>query len=477
MGTWAGFIRVSHMGERQAGASDFHSDRDQTAAIKAAVPRGDKLVMLPPELDVSGGLPLEKRPSLLQAVEGVERGEYVGVVVAYLSRLGRNTREQLRAWDRVEQAGGRIICAAENLDTATASGRFMRTVLLANAEREREEHVDRFENLRRWATEAGIWQGRVTPKGYHKGADRRLEPGADADLVRAAFRDKALGRSTSEIATALGMSTSGVRGMLRNRVYLGELRVGRYVNLTAHDALIDQDTWLQVQGRAPSRPTRGRSTPALLTGIMRCQGCGHALTRTGAIGKAVYACSRVHKSGRCPAPAGALVSRLDALVESIALAALAELTTSFSRNEQAVKDAREAVAAARNERDRFLEATAAAGIPLDSFATAARNRQNAVEAAEQRLAHELAAHSAQALTADAIDLWEHMSVQQRNHALRGLIEVVIVKRAGGRGGGRGPAIPLADRVRVVAYGAGVLPDAPGGGLPFPDADAAYVLGM
>jgi hypothetical protein len=109
--TWAGVVRISHMGSRKAGAENFHADRDQVALIKRAVPPGDRLKMLPPELNVSGGLPLEQRPSLLAAVEGIEAGRYAGIIVGYLSRLGRNVREQLRTYDRVHAAGGRIIVA------------------------------------------------------------------------------------------------------------------------------------------------------------------------------------------------------------------------------------------------------------------------------------------------------------------------------------------------------------------------------
>jgi DNA invertase Pin-like site-specific DNA recombinase len=144
---------------------------------------------MPPELDVSGGLPLERRPSLLAAVEGVERGEFAGIIVAYLSRLGRNVREQLRAWDRVEAAGGRIIVVREGIDTSTPAGRMHRTILLAIAENEREQHVERFEERRRKATEAGIWQRRQTPLGYDRDErTRRLVANDDAPRVRAAFR-------------------------------------------------------------------------------------------------------------------------------------------------------------------------------------------------------------------------------------------------------------------------------------------------
>lgn len=118
---WAGLVRVSNLGGR--GGDSFHADSDQVADLEREAERiGARLVVLPPELDVSGGLPIEQRPSLLAAIEGVERGEYAGIMVSYLSRFGRSIREQLRAWDRVEAAGGRVIVVREQIDSSTAAG-------------------------------------------------------------------------------------------------------------------------------------------------------------------------------------------------------------------------------------------------------------------------------------------------------------------------------------------------------------------
>jgi len=88
----------------------FHSVRDQTADIERAVrARGDTVHLLPPELDVSEGLPLKRRPALHEAVVGVEEGRYGGLAVAYLSRMGRDLRVMLEAWERIERAGGRVL--------------------------------------------------------------------------------------------------------------------------------------------------------------------------------------------------------------------------------------------------------------------------------------------------------------------------------------------------------------------------------
>src|SRR4051794_27253659 len=148
---FAGVVRVSHMGERKSGSPNVHADRDQVEAVTAEAKRmGVALRLLPAELDVSGGLPLRDRPALREAVEGVESGRYGGIIVAYLSRLGRNVREQLQVWDRVEAVGGTIIVIRERIDTSTPSGRYVRTILAANDERELEEYTERFERLGGW---------------------------------------------------------------------------------------------------------------------------------------------------------------------------------------------------------------------------------------------------------------------------------------------------------------------------------------
>src|SRR5688572_21172760 len=106
MERWIGLVRVSFMGTRVAGTENVHADRDQLDAIERhAQAHNANVHILPPELNVSGGLPLEKRPGLLAAIEAIERGEYDALIVAYLTRLGRSIREQLKAWDRVEAAG------------------------------------------------------------------------------------------------------------------------------------------------------------------------------------------------------------------------------------------------------------------------------------------------------------------------------------------------------------------------------------
>jgi DNA invertase Pin-like site-specific DNA recombinase len=445
------------MGARKADAAAFHSERDQIAAMEEAVSKvGGHLHALPSELDVSGGLPLDQRPSLSAAVEGVEAGKYAGIVVAYQSRLGRDTEHEEAVWRRVEAAGGRIIMALDGLDTTTVDGKMVRRIRSAINHAERDRHVEKFANLREWATEAGIWQARQTPRGYSKDPEtRKLVPNAEAENVRWAFRARAAGTSIVDIARRLAFTPSGVRQLLRNRVYLGELRVGDCVNPAAHDALIDVATFEAAQrkiSRPPHGPREGQQAraatgPALLAGLVRCAGCGHIMSR-GATKVPIYRCPANHSGEPCPAPAAITLELLDDFVERLALEELDRLAISASPTGGDAARAEAAFEKAKAELEAYVTAISAADVGAEAFAAGARQRSKAVDAARTALHAAMDREPADFPGATGGQIWEVLDAHERNQLLRGLLAAVVVKR----GGGRGSRTPLVDRVRVLAHG-------------------------
>lgn len=474
---WVGYIRVSHVGGR--GGDSFRSPTDQAATIEAwAAARGEKIVLLDPELDESGGS--RDRPILTKAVTGIEAGQYRGLVVAYLSRAGRSVRHLLEMWDRIDAAGGEVVAIAENIDTSTPSGRLTRTMLAAIAEHELDLYRERFEDQCRGAVERGIWQRRQTPRGYSRDTvTRRLTPDNDAGLVAQAFAARAAGRAMVDISDMLGMTPSGARQLLRNRVYLGELKVRSYIKPNAHPALVSEELFETVaQTRATRRPL-GTPEPALLAGLIRCAGCGHLMSR-GRTKAMVYGCAVRHSQGRCLDPASITLRLVDDHVTAIALSYLESLDADASSSDYELDEARARLRAAKAERSAYLEAVAAAGLAADVYATGLRLRQSAVEDAERVVAAALA-HRPVAMGGNVRELWEAWTVHERNRVLRGLVEGVLVVRAGGRGA----RMPVADRVRVIAHGAGLLPEPHRGGgaaiaverVDFPDADAPDVIGL
>jgi len=478
MGEWAGIVRVSHMGSRREDAPNFHSAREQTEAIENAVPAGDRLVMLTPELNVSGGRPLEERPSLLEAVEGVEAGRYAGIIVAYQSRLARDMEYEETVWRRIEAAGGMVIMALDGIDTSTVDGKMLRRIRSVFNHGEREKHAERFARTRKFATAAGVWQRRQIPRGYAKDPEtRRLTPGPDRADIPAAHLSLQRGASIASVAADLGMTAPGAAALLRNRLYLGELRVGDDVNLNAHEPLITPATYEATQAALDrrTRPARapGRDAPALLAGLIRCAGCGHAMSR-GSGRYENYRCRRLHSQGACERVASVACSTIDAHVVELVMPLVERLTVDEAVAHADVDNAREQVRAAEAELAAFLDATSAVAEGHEAFADAARARTRSVEDARQALRAALRVRPLMPRLKSGPEAWEIMDDHERGQLLRGLLEGVVVRAVG-----RGKRVPIAERARVILIGADILPvsrsTSMGVSPVWPDADDVHVL--
>lgn len=85
----------------------------------------------------SGALRPEKRPGLAAALDLVQTGAADGIVVVKLDRLSRSTTDILNLVARAGREEWRLVSVSEQLDTASAAGRFTVTVLAAMSEMER----------------------------------------------------------------------------------------------------------------------------------------------------------------------------------------------------------------------------------------------------------------------------------------------------------------------------------------------------
>lgn len=477
MGKLAGYLRVSHVGGRK----DLRSPEEQTTEIATwAKAHGHEVEFLPPELDQKGTD--AGRVIFRQAVEGVKAGRYSGLVVAYLSRAGRDLRLMLDLWDEVESAGGTFYSARENIDASTPNGKLQRNIRASIDQHELEERRDGFERATKGAVERGIWQRRQTPRGYDRDPEtRRLIPNADADSVRDAAERFLGGDRLVNIARDLGMTPGGIRAMLRNRVYLGELKVRSYVNTEAHEAILEPGMFEAVQAKlgAASRPPRSTSAAAmLLAGLARCASCGHVMTRARSHADLVYRCPKNHSGATCPQPTAISCRRIDPYVEEIAVGELERMRVRASAA-SGTEDAQREVAAAEAELSSYLEAVDMAGISASDAAAGMRLRRERVDAARERLRGELARTPSLPAIEGGADIWPDLASAERNELLRSLLAAVAVRPVGA-----GAKVPVADRVRVFRYGAdlrlphgrigiaaGIVP------IPWRDIDGVDVLGV
>ncbi|MEA4928358.1 MAG: recombinase family protein [Candidatus Limiplasma sp.] len=81
------------------------------------------------------------RPELKAMLAFVRHGDVV--VVESISRAARNTRDLLSIVEEINNKGAEFVSLKENIDTQTATGKFMLTVFAAMAELEREYILQR----------------------------------------------------------------------------------------------------------------------------------------------------------------------------------------------------------------------------------------------------------------------------------------------------------------------------------------------
>jgi DNA invertase Pin-like site-specific DNA recombinase len=111
-------------------------EAQQTAIEAAAARLGLSLVQTFTDAGVSGGLALEYRPALVQAIDAMSTGDVL--VVAKRDRLGRDVLNVAMIERLVERRGARVCSAAgEGTDDDGPTGRLMRQIIDAFAEYER----------------------------------------------------------------------------------------------------------------------------------------------------------------------------------------------------------------------------------------------------------------------------------------------------------------------------------------------------
>lgn len=416
-------------------------DQQQKRIAGLAGGRGIEVEMLPPELDVSGGT--TSRPILDEAIARVERGEAAGIIVAQLDRLSRmDIVEALHTIRRIEAAGGQVIAVAENFDATTPEGKLGRNVFLAMGEMQLDRYKAQFKSAKIQAVERGIWPNSTLPRGYRRAADRTLVPDPEtAPAVRRAFEARAHGAPWSQVADILSCGPSGAARIVRNRAYLGEVRLmvdGRpVVKVGAHEPLVDRALWDAAQAKGARRP-RSQRPPALLGGIIRCAHCQGTMTRSDR----GYRCLSRKSRGRCTSPAWISIDVVEPYVEAIVLEHLEALRVEAVNVDSELHRLHRAVDQAEGELADFQEATSASGVGAEHFAKGLRMRVAAVEAERAELARARGAADL-GVIAEALDVWHSLDVGSRAQVLRSAIGVVWVRR------GKGTE---AERVRVIAAG-------------------------
>ena len=141
------------------------------------------------------------RPELDRMKDALRKGDTL--VIDSFSRLSRSTKDLLETVEKLTAEGMNIISLKEQLDTTTATGKMMLTMLSALSQFERDLIAERTRDGLRAARARGRFGGR--PKAGNTGTDKSRNAKMKAAAM-AAYDANTL--TNGEIAKQFGVSTA-----------------------------------------------------------------------------------------------------------------------------------------------------------------------------------------------------------------------------------------------------------------------------
>ena len=360
MGDLLGVCRLSRDADESTSIERQVEQLELTARV-----RGDRLVHVCVDTDVSGGVSPFERPELGPWLTDPDRiGRYSGLITPKLDRLTRSLIgfAELVGW--CEARGKTLISVAESLDLTTAAGLCADT-LVRFSQYERERMSERRAEAAAKLRSVARWGGGNTPYGYRPepldgggGFILVPDPGAVAVVERIAAQVVA-GRSLNSLARELtrqgvptpqGKATWSVpalthvlrnpalRGYVTTSVRGGKPQVVRSPDgmpVRLREAILDDTAWATLQAaldRNVQRKSGRRRDAALLLRVLFCGECatgdGDApmyATRSVRRGKpyAYYVC-RNRTRVECRAP-GVPMAAVEGVVGDILTGAIGDV--------------------------------------------------------------------------------------------------------------------------------------------------------
>lgn len=297
------YTRKSSEAGLEQSFNSLHAQREACEAyIKSQAHEGWKL--RPTQYDdggLSGGT-LE-RPALHRLIADIRDGLIDVVVVYKVDRLSRSLADFARLVELFEEYSVSFVSVTQHFNTSSSMGRLTLNVLLSFAQFEREVTGERIRDKIAASKKKGMWMGGRVPLGFDV-VDKRLvvnEP--EAATVRHIYeRYLALGcvRLLKAELDAGGLVSkiqkNGIGGkpfsrgalytLLRNPVYVGDVRHKGEVYAGEHAAILERAAWDQVQKQLQRNRSRAKrrsaaKAPSLLAGLL-FDSNGHPMSPTHA---------------------------------------------------------------------------------------------------------------------------------------------------------------------------------------------------
>jgi len=196
------YTRVSTQGQAEEGVS---LDAQEAKARAWAAAHDAAEVLVYRDEGMSGSK--TDRPGLVAALTAATRGD--ALVVFSLSRLSRSTKHLLAVAEELRERGIELVSLSESIDTTSAMGEFVFTLLAALAQLEREQARERTRAALAYKRTRREKTGGDVPFGYTARMGKLYSKSNEQEAIELMRRKRAKGASLREIAATL--ERQGVR--------------------------------------------------------------------------------------------------------------------------------------------------------------------------------------------------------------------------------------------------------------------------
>ncbi len=235
-----------------------------------------------------------ERPALKRLLEDVEAKKVNVIVVYKVDRLTRSLSDFAKIVEALDARGVSFVSVTQQFNTTSSMGRLTLNILLSFAQFEREVTGERIRDKIAASKKKGMWMGGLVPFGYDLDGRKLIPNVKESGLVCKIFSLYLKLGCVSKLAVQLGrdnvrskvwVTRTGARlggvafargalyALLRNRLYVGEIRHRESWYPGEHKGVVPRDLWDKVQAQLDSNlKTRQRrmrhQASSLLTGLV-----------------------------------------------------------------------------------------------------------------------------------------------------------------------------------------------------------------
>lgn len=298
------------------------------------------------------GATIDKRPQMLLLLDDLKRLKPDYIICVDQDRIARGND----FWfikNQMEKSSTVFITDKEGIIDFTKdhSQDFLSDVIAAAAKYSRAMDTVRIKRTVKMRAQKGFYIGNLRGITGYSYKDGNLAVNEEeAKLVKRIFETYSDGGSMHGIAKQLNkekirskrnglFTTERIKYLLTNKLYIGFIKHGKVHYPGKHDPIISKDLFDKVQAKLGKikKYTKRRRARYLLTGILRCSGCGSSMggnffRRKNGASRILYKCS-AYGLGTCDSPVFVMAGKIEGLVINKVKDKLRELKLSIEKRE------------------------------------------------------------------------------------------------------------------------------------------------